>query len=92
MRKLLASLVFICFMAECLAQSITIIPQPKSLTQPKIAANFSISPATLIVMEGNSMEKGVRFFNDYLQQFYHFKLKVVQKTEVQSDPSQVYTA
>ena len=67
-------------MAECLAQSITIIPQPKSLRQPKIAANFSISPATLIVMEGNSMEKAVRFFNDYLQQFYHFKLKVVEKS------------
>ena len=65
MRKLLASLLSICFIAEGLAQSINIIPQPKSLKQPKIAASFSITPATLIVMEGNSMEKAVHFFNDY---------------------------
>lgn len=62
------------------AQTISIIPQPKSVKQPKIAANFSITPATQIVLEGSNMEKTVSFFNDYLQQFYLYKLKVVKNS------------
>jgi hexosaminidase len=60
------------------AQEINIIPQPASIKQPKIAAKFSITQATLIVLEGSNTNNAANFLNDYLQQFYHFKLKVVK--------------
>jgi hexosaminidase len=63
-----------------IAQPIHIIPQPASVKQPRIAAKFSITPATLIVLEGSNLEKTARYFNEYLQQFYLFKLKVVNNT------------
>ncbi|MEP6700795.1 MAG: beta-N-acetylhexosaminidase [Bacteroidota bacterium] len=62
------------------AQEINIIPQPVSLKQPKIAASFSITPATQIVLEGSNMSNAVNFFNDYLQRFYLFKLKIVKNS------------
>ncbi len=58
------------------AQEVNIIPQPVSVKQPGMAANFNITNATVIVLEGNGMENSVSFFNDYLDRFYHFKLKV----------------
>ena len=61
------------------AQELNIIPQPVSVKHPRIAAKFNISPATQIVMEGSNLQHAANFFNDYLQQFYLFKLKVVKK-------------
>jgi len=61
------------------AQELNIIPQPVSVKQPGIAAKFNISPATQIVLEGSNLQQSANFFNDYLQQFYLFKLKVVKK-------------
>src|SRR3982751_3950693 len=61
------------------AQTISIIPQPAEIKQPKIAANFSITPATQILLEGSGLEKSVQFLNNYLDRFYHFKLKTVKK-------------
>ncbi|MBL0273414.1 MAG: family 20 glycosylhydrolase [Chitinophagaceae bacterium] len=61
-------------------QQVQIIPQPVSLKQPKIAASFSISPSTEIVLEGSYMDNSISFFNDYLQRFYFFKLPVVKKS------------
>ncbi len=61
------------------AQEIAIIPQPVSVKQPRIAVKFSITPATQIVLEGSHLQHSANFFNDYLQQFYLFKLKVVKK-------------
>ncbi len=60
------------------AQTINIIPQPVSIKRPATAANFIINPATQIVLEGSNLDNAVNFFNDYLQQFYRFKLKVVK--------------
>jgi hexosaminidase len=62
------------------AQQINIIPQPKSIKQPKIAASFSINAATEIVLEGSNMTNSVNFLNDYIQRFYNFKLKVVKNS------------
>ena len=61
------------------AQTITIIPQPAELKQPRIAASFTITHATQIVLEGSGLENSANFLNDYLQRFYNFKLKVVKK-------------
>ncbi|HKO80779.1 MAG TPA: beta-N-acetylhexosaminidase, partial [Chitinophagaceae bacterium] len=61
------------------AQELHIIPEPVSVKQPRIAAKFNISPATQIVLEGSNLQQAANFFNDYLQQFYLFKLKVVKK-------------
>ena len=57
------------------AQSINIIPQPAEIKQPKIAANFAITPATTLILEGSNLQNAADFFNDYLDRFYHFKLK-----------------
>src|SRR5258708_7666653 len=64
----------------CQAQQVNIIPQPVSVKQPKIAASFNLNPATQIVLEGSNMNNSVNFFNDYLQRFYLFKLKVVKNS------------
>ena len=61
------------------AQEINIIPQPVSIKQPRIAAKFNINSATQIVLEGSNLEQAAKFFNEYLQQCYLFKLKVVNK-------------
>jgi hexosaminidase len=62
------------------AQEINIIPQPVSVKQPKIAATFAITPSTEIVLEGSDLENSASFLNDYLQNFYHLKLKVVKNS------------
>lgn len=62
------------------AQTITIIPQPVSMTQSKIPATFRLTPATVIVLEGSNMENAFNFFNDYLLKFYRFKLKAVKES------------
>ncbi|MFC0773224.1 glycoside hydrolase family 20 protein [Terrimonas alba] len=61
------------------AQDITVVPKPVSIKQPRIAAKFSITPATQIVLEGSNLEQTAALLNEYLQQFYLFKLKVVKK-------------
>ena len=62
------------------AQEVSIIPQPKSARQPKIAAKFIVSANTQVVLEGSELELSANFLNDYLQQFYNIKLNVVKKT------------
>ena len=65
-----------CLIAISIPAQISIIPQPASVKQPKIAAKFSITPSTQIVLEGGNLENVAGYLNDYFQQFYHFKLKV----------------
>lgn len=60
------------------AQELSLIPQPTSVKQPRIAAKFSIDPSTQIVVNGSGLENSAGFLNDYLQQFYKFKLKIVK--------------
>jgi hexosaminidase len=70
----------ILFSANVFSQEINIIPKPTSLTQSKIAATFSVTPATQIVLEGSNLDNAYHFLNTYLQQFYEFKLNVVKKS------------
>ena len=58
---------------------INIIPRPVSVKQPKIAGNFTITPSTTIVLEGSNLENSANFLNDYLEQFYHFKLAITRE-------------
>ncbi|MEO6613540.1 MAG: beta-N-acetylhexosaminidase [Chitinophagaceae bacterium] len=80
MRKITVSLLLLLPVFIATAQTISIIPQPVSLKQPKIAASFIVTPATQIVLEGSNMTNAVEFFNNYLQRFFLFKLKVVKNS------------
>jgi hexosaminidase len=82
--RLPALLFSLFFCVTVFSQQINIIPQPASIKQPKIAAKFSITPATQIVLEGSNLENCAGFFNNYLQQFYSFKLKIVKNTSSQN--------
>jgi hexosaminidase len=80
MKKVFSFLFFSGMAVISFAQtSINIIPQPAEIKQPKIAASFTITPATEIVLEGSGLENSANFLNDYLDRFYHFKLKLVKK-------------
>jgi hexosaminidase len=76
MKKTFVLLASLALLYTGMAQGITIIPQPAVLKQPRIAANFTITPATTIVLEGSGLENAANFFNAYLQRFYNYKLKI----------------
>ena len=80
MRKITICLLlgFLTFSAS--AQTVHIIPQPASVKQPKINARFSITPATVLVLEGSNLDKTATYINDYLEKFYQFKLNIVSST------------
>src|ERR1700750_906572 len=67
-----------CIIVISIQAQISIIPQPASVKQPKIAAKFNVTPSTQIVLEGSNLENVAGYLNDYFQQFYHFKLKVAK--------------
>lgn len=74
MKKILfLSVLFHAFFVH--SQKINIIPEPVSVIQPKIAATFSLNSLTQIITEGNDLDNSVKFLNDYLNRFYHIKLK-----------------
>ncbi len=58
------------------SQSLNIIPEPVSVKQPRIAASFYLNAGTQIVALGSGLENSINYLNDYLNRFYHFKLKV----------------
>lgn len=75
MKKIfLASLLFSALAGQ--SQGLNIIPQPVSVKQPRIPASFYINAGTQIVAEGSGLENSINYLNDYLDRFYHFKLKV----------------
>lgn len=78
MRLTIISFLVLFITTTSLAQ-VNIIPQPVSVKQPKIAANFVLSSATQLVLEGSNLEKTSAFLNEYLQKFYPIKLKIVKK-------------
>ena len=75
--RLLSLLFALFFSVTLFCQQINIIPQPVSIKQPRIAATFSINPATQIVLEGSNLKNIAAYLNDYLKQFYKLQLKVV---------------
>lgn len=74
------SLLGLLLMCSVIRAQVSIIPQPVSVKQPRINAKFSITPATVIVLEGSNLQKTAALLNDYLQQLYLFKLKVVNNS------------
>ncbi|HET9826390.1 MAG TPA: family 20 glycosylhydrolase, partial [Chitinophagaceae bacterium] len=76
MKALLLSTVILIVLSA--HSQISIIPQPVSVKQPKIAAKFNLTSSTVIVMEGSSLDNVADFLNDYLQNVYHLSLKVVK--------------
>jgi hexosaminidase len=75
MKKIfLASLLFSALTGQ--SQELNIIPEPVSVKQPRIPASFYINAGTQIVTEGSGLENSINYLNDYLDRFYHFKLKV----------------
>src|SRR5574338_1336489 len=58
------------------SQELNILLKPVSVKQPRIAASFFINAGTQIVAEGSGLVNSINYLNDYLERFYHFKLKV----------------
>ena len=85
MRKITAFLFSLCLlnMSALLAQTVSIIPQPNILKM-KEEGKFTISPSTVIVLEGSGLEKTAAYFNDYLQKYYLFKLRVVSQSSAKN--------
>lgn len=70
-------ILFILFGNSLFAQNISIIPQPVSFEAK--GGTFSIDKNTVMVAADPQDQKAADFFNDYLQEFYGFKLKTGQK-------------
>src|SRR4051812_11308109 len=66
------------------AQQNAIIPLPVQMTAPAKAGNFVITAKTPLVLEGSGLENTAAFLNDYLQQYYGFKLKTVTQTNAKN--------
>lgn len=77
MKNLLLPLLLI--VSVTVTSQVNIIPRPVSLKEPKIAAKFSLTPSTLIVLEGSNLDEVATMFNSYLQQYYHFSLKTTRQ-------------
>lgn len=73
MKKLLIGFVAL-FLYNALLAQVTIIPKPLTLNMGK--GRFTISAATKIVIQKTELKKQAAFLNDFLQQFYGFKLVV----------------
>src|SRR5690349_10659941 len=74
----LLSLLAICLVTLSIRAQVSIIPQPASVKEPKIAGKFSITPTTQIVLEGSNLENVAAYINDYFQRFYGLKLEIVK--------------
>ena len=57
--------------------NLNIVPMPAEVKMGN--GTFYLNRNTVIVLEGSGMERTVSFFNNYLQNLYGYKLKVVQK-------------
>lgn len=53
-----------------------IIPKPQQTVLRE--GNFIISPQTVIIKNGTGVENAVTFFNNYLQSYYQFRLKLAK--------------
>jgi hexosaminidase len=77
-------LLIICFSIDAAAQQLNIIPKPVSVEAGVAGQFFKVNPATVIVLEGTGLENCAGFLNDYLNEFFKIKLKVV-KTSTSSN-------
>ncbi len=74
MRK---NVLIICLLlsVNCFAQ-LNIVPVPAEVKMGK--GFFPIDKTSNIVLEGSGLEKNAEFLNDYLQQFFGYKLKITK--------------
>ena len=80
MRSFFLALFFLAFGCTARTQavsSVSIVPQPVSLKVNN--GKFTISKKTVIAVTDEGDRNAARFLNDYLQQFYGFKLDVDRK-------------
>src|SRR5687768_16959775 len=74
MRNLFIGLLTAVISSTAVAQQVHIVPQPVSVKVNN--GNFTISPKTVIAVADEGDRKAADFINNYLQQFYGFKLDV----------------
>ena len=74
MKKLL-TLLFVLIGFVVTAQEVSIIPQPDKLMRND--GNFSLNKSTIIIVTKKKDELSANFLNNYLQQYYGFKLKIL---------------
>src|SRR5437763_324582 len=61
----------------CFAQELNIIPQPVSVqTKP---GSFTITGKTVLIARDEEERKAAQIFNDYLQEYYGFKLNFAKQ-------------
>lgn len=77
MKKLVFTCLFAIGFTVANTQDVSIIPQPAKLVVEK--GNYTINNKTQILLVGSDLKKSADFLNDFLQQFYGFQLKVVNK-------------
>ena len=76
---------FLIFSMSVSAQNnINIVPAPASIEMAKQAGNFIITKNTPLVLAGTGLDKTAEFFNDYLNQFYGFRLKISKNATVKN--------
>ncbi|MCU7550198.1 family 20 glycosylhydrolase [Chitinophagaceae bacterium LB-8] len=81
--RLIYSLVFVLFTAPlCFSQSLNIIPQPASII--KGSGSFELNRQTALVVPDEEDRKAAQFFNDYLKEYYGFKLGLANKAQKNS--------
>jgi len=67
--------IFLFLSAPCFSQ-LNIVPVPAELKMGR--GEFMLNNKTTIVLEGSGLEKNAAFINDYLQQFFGYKLKITK--------------
>ena len=72
MKKLVFTFLFAFGLSIAHTQEVSIIPQPVKLVVEK--GNYTINSKTQILLAGTGLENSANFLNDFLQQFYGFKL------------------
>ncbi|HVG41303.1 MAG TPA: beta-N-acetylhexosaminidase, partial [Chitinophagaceae bacterium] len=75
--RLMVSFLLTLLTFSCISQQVSIIPQPASLTVNN--GTFTLSKKTVLTVQNSEDKKTADLFNEYLQQFYGFKLDVDRK-------------
>ncbi len=78
MKSLLFSLAMLALTITGRTQDINIIPAPVAMNTPATGGHFTLTAATIIVADGTGPRHAADFFNDYLEQVYHFRLRVLK--------------
>ncbi len=76
MKFILFTTFFCCFYFSNAQQPFNIVPMPAEIKA--MEGHFTLNRKTTIVLEGSGMEETANFLNDYLDEFYGFKLAVTK--------------